>query len=70
MPPHAAFERGTCGNRNMSNAPLGLIGKELKMAECNAVKLMRRQRESSCISNTATVYLPYPFQTSGLPIIY
>ena len=70
MPPHAAFEKGTCENVYMPNAPLGLTRRELKMAGCNAVKLMRGQRESSCIFNTATVYLLYPFQTSGLPIIY
>lgn len=65
-----ARERGTCGNTDMPSAPLGLIRKDLKMAERNAVKLTRGQRESSCIYNTATAYLLSPFQASGLPIIH
>lgn len=44
MPPHAAFKRGTCRNMYMPNA-LGLIRRELKMAGCDAVKLMRGQRK-------------------------
>ena len=69
-PPQAAPARGTCGSTHTPNARLGLIRRELKMAGRDAVELMRGQRESSCIWNTAPVYLLYPFQTSGLPIIY
>lgn len=70
MPSRAACEGGMCGNRNTPSTRLGLIRGEMEMAECNVVKLMGGQRESSWISNTATVHLLYLFQTSGLPISY
>lgn len=42
-------EGHACGNTYMPNVHGGLIRRELQMAECNAVKLMIGQRESSCI---------------------